>query len=210
MYFILNTMIVKGRFIMKRRLALVLLVTVLGCSITACGTEDRTSDEVQTETQQNESDMVHLGGAEEVAAFIDEIYAGIEDKLPMGLMTTELDLSDMDSVAYNTGLTDVTGIDGIAVSESMAAMAYSLVYVRTNDDADPVAIQQQIMSNIDPRKWICVIADEQVSAILGKDVFFLMSSEENVDTVYGRAMDIARSKGLAVTSEIENHFELDF
>ena len=83
-----------------------------------------------------------LASADEVTAFLDAVYAKVPaENLPMMLMHTPLDLSDMDAVTYNTGLTSVEGIDGIVVSESgVGSIAYSLVYIMTADGADADAI----------------------------------------------------------------------
>ena len=63
--------------LMKKKIVLVLLTVMLTGAVTACGGKEdtgRTSDEVQTQ-EQEEQGMVHLGSAEDVASFMDEMYA---------------------------------------------------------------------------------------------------------------------------------------
>ena len=100
-------------------------------ALTGCANGgDRTSDEVSTEENADTAGMVHLDSADEVSAFMDEVYGGVaEDLLPMEVTTTELDLGDADLISYHTGLSDLSGIEGIYLSESMmSSTAYSAVY----------------------------------------------------------------------------------
>lgn len=78
-------------------------------------------------------------------------------------MTSELDLGDADMLSYHTGLTNLDGIEGVYLSESMiSSTAYSAVYIRTTDDADAEGIRKQLMDNINPAKWVCVSADSSM------------------------------------------------
>jgi len=229
---------------MKKKVALLLLTAIVaGTMMTACGTtDDRTSDEVQTQEIGDKNDMVdtestvgdttveetvteetvveestvvdeqaavaggdHLATFEEVDAFINEIYTKIpQDKMPMGIGNMELGFEDMDAVAYHTGLTDVAGIDSIVLSESMiGSVAYSLLYIRTNDEGDAQQIAQNVMDNINPAKWICVTAEKQIAVTIGKDVFYVMTSAETADLIYDAMAELAAQKGMTVSEKLE-------
>lgn len=190
---------------MKKKIAFVLMAVMLTGAVTACGgNTDRTSDEVQTQTQE-EQGMVHLGSAEEVAAFMDEIYANIPtDMVPMSLATMELDLQDIDTVSYHTGLTDLSQIEGIAISEPMmSSVAYSVVYIRTKDGADAEQIRQTLMDNVNPAKWLCVTAEKQVAGLFGDDIFFVMAAADTADLVYGEAAKVAEARTMKVGEPLE-------
>lgn len=174
--------------------------------LTGCGNRaDRNSDEVSTEAVQDSAGMVHLEGADDVSAFIDEVYGGVaQDLLPMEPQTTELDLNDKDTLEYNTGLTSLDGIDGIYLSESMVgSTAYSAVYIRTTDEADAELIRQQLMDSINPSKWICVTAEKQSAVILGNDIFFVMGQQDTADEVMSKAVAAAEAKGMKASDTIE-------
>lgn len=147
----------------------------------------------------------YLATFEEVDAFINEIYTQIpQDMMPGGVGNMELGLEDMDAVTYYTGLTDVAGVDSIVVSESMiGSVAYSLLYIRTNDEGDAQQIAQNVMDNINPAKWICVTAQKQIAVTLGKDVFFVMTSAETADLIYNAMVELAGQKGIAVSEKLE-------
>lgn len=194
---------------MKKKIALLLVTTMFAAMVTACGTNtadgaDRASDEVVTKAQEEEG-MVHLENAEEVSAFFDEMYTNVpKDMLPGGIMTTELDLTDADMISYNTGLTDVSQIAGISLSESMiGSVAYSVVYIRTQEGADAEQIRKDLMANIDPAKWICVMAEKQIAGRFGDDIFFVMSAAPTADTVYAEAVKAAESRNMKVAEPVE-------
>lgn len=194
---------------MKKKIALLLMTIMITGAVTACGSNtdtgsDRTSDEVQTQTQE-EAGMVHLGSAEEVAAFLDEMYANVPtDMIPAGITSTELDLTDTEMVSYQTGLTDLSQIEGITLSESMiGSVAYSVVYIRTQEGADAEAIRQTLMDNIDPAKWICVTAEKQIAGLFGDDIFYVMAAADTADLVYAEAVKAAQSRNMKVAEPLE-------
>lgn len=200
---------------MKKKLVSILMIAMLAGTITACGGDDtgRTSDEVKTEvtdesgmvSSEEEAGVAHLENAEAVSAFFDEMYAVVpQDQMPMGLGTMELDLSDAETVAYHAGLSDLSQVDGITLSESMVgSIAYSVVYVRTKDGADVEAIKQTMMDNIDPAKWICVTAEKQMAASFGNDIFYIMTAAETADLVYEQAVKAAEARDMKVTNLVE-------
>ena len=164
----------KNRTIMNKIGIAAMIMMVSLSMLAGCGKRgDRTSDEVSTEENADTAGMVHLNSVDEVSTFMEEVYGGVaEDLLPMQVMTTELDLGDSDMISYHTGLTDLDGIAGIYLSESMmSSTAYSAVYIRTTDEADAEAIRQQLMDNINPAKWICVTAEQQYAVLVGNDIF---------------------------------------
>lgn len=207
---LINVIKLEGRCnLYMKKVAVLLMVTALSFSmLTGCGTSgDRSSDEVIGEETLEPSGMVHLESADEVSSFMDEVYEGVaEDLLPSAVETNELDINDADMLEYHTGLTDLTGIEGIYLSESMmSSTAYSAVYIRTNDDGDAEAIRQQLMDNINPAKWVCVSAEKEVSAIFGNDVFFVMGAADTVDAVYKKAEEAAGTRGMSVSEAVEKN-----
>lgn len=185
------------------------IVAVLALSMSmlaGCGNRsDRNSDEVNTEQAADPAGMVHLESADDVTAFMDEVYGGVAaELLPMNVMTTELDKNDNDMIAYHTGLTDLDGIDGVYLSESMiSSTAYSAIYIRTNDEADAAAVRQQLMDNVNPAKWVCVSAEKQYAVIIGGDIFFVMGAPETADAVLENAKAAAEARDMKVADTIE-------
>lgn len=193
--------------IMMNKIGIAAIVMTLSLSmLTGCGNSgDRTSDEVSTEENADTAGMVHLNSADEVSAFMDEVYGGVaEDLLPMEVQTTELDLGDTDMISYHTGLSDLDGIEGIYLSESMmSSTAYSAVYIRTTDEADAEAIRKQLMDNINPAKWVCVTAEQQYAVLLGNDIFFVMGHQDTASAVLEKAIAAAESRSMKVSDKLE-------
>jgi hypothetical protein len=205
----------KNKFFTKMCVAAAVMVlsTVM---LVGCGNDtQRSSDEVITEeeSQPDVEGMVHLGSSDDVNDFIDEVYGAVSsDILPQSLTTSELGLDDADTIEYHTGLVDLDGIEGVYLSEPMmSSVAYSAIYVRTNDDADgnasgmarAIAIRDAIMENVDPSKWVCVTAEKQSAVILGNDVFFVMGAPETVDAVMENVINSANARNMSVSDTVE-------
>ena len=148
---------------MKKLIALV-LVLVMAMSMVACGGKNAAADKAPLEGTMEENAMKVM----EIAPV--EFMGGI---IPVDLTDTSED--GKWAVNYFTGLSDGSKITDVAVYESMmGSQAFSLVMVRTAEGADPKAVAEEMKSGIDPRKWICVGADEIMAAGYGDTVMFIM------------------------------------
>ena len=122
--------------------------------------------------------------ADELTKFVDELYEGNENLFP-SLMTQAIDISDVESVKYMSGLSSVDNIESMVVSEPlMSSQAYSLVLVKVKSGADADAIAKEMSENIDMRKWICVSAEVLYATSTEDLAFLVMSSEEMAKPVY--------------------------
>lgn len=136
-----------------------------------------------------------------------EIVSMIYEKKPVDLFldTVTLDLSDADTVKFIAGLSSTDGIKEISVSEPMmGSQAYSMVLVRVSDSANAASVAQTMKDNINPRKWICVEADDIKAASKGDLALFFMVDSEFADTVTAsEIMDAFKSVcGGSLDSEI--------
>ena len=141
---------------MKKLIALA-LVLVMTLSLAACGNKA--------------ADKTPLAGT------MEENVLKVMEIAPVEFMGTVLpvDLADADATWYFTGLSDAAQITDVAVYEPMmGSQAFSLVMVRTAEGVDVKEVAQQMKDNIDPRKWICVGADEIMAAGYGDAVMFIM------------------------------------
>ena len=146
---------------MKKWIALV-LVLVMAVSMAACGNKA--------------ADKAPLTGT------MEENVMKVMEIAPVEFMggTMPVDLGDTSedgkwALSYFTGLQSADQVTDVCVYEPMmGSQAFSLVMVRTAEGADPKAVAQEIKDNIDPRKWICVGADEMMAAGYGDTVMFIM------------------------------------
>ena len=146
---------------MKKIIAFV-LVAVMAMSMIACG--NKAADKAPLEGTMEENVMKVM----EIAPV--EFMGGI---MPVDLGDTSED--GKWALSYFTGLQSADSVTDVAVYEPMmGSQAFSLVMVRTAEGADPKAVAEEMKSNIDPRKWICVGADEIMAAGYGDTVMFIM------------------------------------
>ena len=74
---------------------------------------------------------------------------------------------------------DPSKIKEAVVSEPMiGAQAYSLVIAKVADGVDANAVANEMKSGIDPRKWICVEADDVKVTVKGDLICFCMISTD--------------------------------
>lgn len=118
------------------------------------------------------------GSLTELAAKIYENHK----KMELYVESTELDLSDTDMVSFNTGLSDLSKVSAVLVSEPMTgSQPYSLVLVRAKDAADAGELAKEMFDNMNTRKWVCVEADTKTAAYCGDIALFFMVSSEYAD-----------------------------
>lgn len=154
---------------MKRHLAWILALVMAFSMLTACGGTEKAENLLADKT-------------------LEEILAAIyEEKKPeMPLMENAVDLTDPDATLYCTGLSkeDTEMVEEVLVSEpAMGSQAYSLVLLRVKDENDAEAVASAVKNGIDPRKWICVEADDLRACASGDVVMFVMMSTVFADTI---------------------------
>ena len=136
--------------------------------------------------------VTEISNADDAVNFIAaNVYSKCADAVPMMTETRILSKDDLESVTYNTGLTDITGINDIILSESMVgSFAYSLVMLRT-DGSSTAQLQQAMNEQINPAKWVCVAAEAVRSVTLDDDVVLVMGGSEQVDTIMNAVTEAA-------------------
>lgn len=151
---------------MKKFISVILMAALALSLFAACG---------KTDDAPKGADL----SGESAEALVNKIY---ETKVPeFALMTMPVDLADAEMVAWQTGINDPALLKEAVISESMmGSQAYSMVMVRVNDAAKSEEVAQMMLDNIDPRKWICVAADDIDAAIYGDLVLFVM-----IDSSFG-------------------------
>ncbi len=164
-------------------IAVVAIIAVIVGAIMLLGKKDNKDDNgIKLETEQEMKDL------------IDKMYENLAGKLP-SLQTYDVNKENKEEVSIYTGLKDTSNVEKVVVSEPMMnAQAYSLVMVKTTAGADVEAMKQEMIDNIDVRKWICVSA-EKVYVTNYKDVIFLvMSDEEWAKPVYDEFKNLVGGK----------------
>ena len=101
------------------------------------------------------------------------------------LETIKVDIKNIDEVTSYTGLKTNDGIESIVVSEPLVtAQAYSVAIVRVKDNADVEKNKQEMLDNIDMRRWICVSAEQLYITNSGNVIFSVMADKDVAKAVY--------------------------
>ena len=175
---------------MNKLIALLLALSMV-FAMTACGATETKETEPATEAPVEVTEEVIEEVTEE---FIEEeIVEDEEFVIELTAMETLLnqiielnpveffggcmpvDLSDADTVLWELGLTNADSIAEAAVyGPMMSSMAFSLVAAQVVEGADAEAVAEEMKNGVDPRKWICVEADEVMTAVSGDVVMLIM------------------------------------
>lgn len=115
---------------------------------------------------------------------INSINKNNKDVLPE-LETMKVDIKNIAEVTSYTGLKTNDGIESIVVSVPLiTAQAYSVAIVKVKDNADVEKIKQEMLDNIDMRRWICVSAEQLYITNSGNVIFSVMADKDIAKAVY--------------------------
>ena len=115
-----------------------------------------------------------------------EMYADVsEDERPMlatvNVLEKTEDMTDEDvkaQVEYAIGTTDIEYKEIYESKPMIGSIAYSVVLVRMEENADIEAAKKAIKENVNPRKWICAeVAEEDVIVKSKGDLIILIMVE---------------------------------
>ena len=156
---------------MKKIVAIVLALSLV-LSLAACGGK---------KTQETEAPALKVEGT------MEELLNKTIEQRPVEFMggVIPVDLTDSSedglwALKSYTGLDDAAKITEAAAFEPMmGSMAFSMVMVRTAEGADSKAVAEAMKSGIDPRKWICVEADDLKVAGFGDVVMLIMVNSDS-------------------------------
>lgn len=149
-------MITQGDDIMKKILC-VFSIIVLSLTLVGCG-------------EKLENKNIE-GSLEEIMA---KLYEGIkEDELPMALKNVPLNEENFKYYAF----ADIKYEEAIASESMTGSIAHSVVLIRLQDGEDASNAIKEIKENADPRKWICVEAENVYVLNQGDLIVLIMSND---------------------------------
>lgn len=140
----------------------------------------------------NFSEVEKVTSADDALNFIGaNVYSRCQDVIPIMTETKILTTDEIDSLTYNTGITNTDGISDIIVSDSsLDSFAYSLVMLRT-DGTSTDELHSQLGQSINPEKWLGVVAEKIATVKLDDDIVVVMGGSEQVDTIMNSVLDAA-------------------
>lgn len=148
-----------------KKLGLFTLVIALLVTITGCG-KDKKEEEKADKVENVE------GTLEEI---MTKVYKDIpEEEKPMMLMNTEV---NAENIEYYLGTSDIDYKEALASESGVGSIPHSVVLVRVNEGADVDAIKTKIEDSVDPRKWICVEAENVIVKSKGDLIILIMATD---------------------------------
>ena len=154
-----------------KKLICLCLALAMALSLAACG-------------KKAPSETTAPASAPSVEGTMEELVNRILENRPVEFSggSIVIDLADTSEdgqwiVKSYTGLEDASALtDAAAYEPMMSSIAFSLVTVRVAPGADSKAVAESMKSGVDPRKWICVEADDVKAAGIGDVVMLIMVS----------------------------------
>lgn len=154
--------------------------------------------ETTESTIKNSKDMIKM---------VNSIYQNINNELP-SLETMAIDINNLDDVTSYTGLKSNKDIEELVISVPMMnAQAYSLAVVKVKDGANIESLKQEMLDNIDMRRWICVSAEKLYITNNENIIFLVMADKDIAESVYNGFKSYVNNKTgkeLEKTNEEEN------
>ena len=118
----------------------------------------------KTETKEEYKDV-------DLLKAIDALYEGIaEENMPMVM---SMPLEDAESFTNFTFLPYSADLEAVVSEPMIGAVAHSVVLVECKDASTAARVAFEMVTNCNPRKWICVGADN-VKAVSGGNVAMLL------------------------------------
>ena len=157
---------------MKKYVSVFLAALMLASALAGCGSAKQEPTETTVPTE----------AAVTVEGTLEDLLNNIITEQPVEFMggVMPIDLTDTSedglwAIKNNTGLEHADKITEAAVFEPMiGSIAFSMVMVRVAPGEDTRAVAEEMKSGIDPRKWICVAADDLLVTGYGDVVMLIM------------------------------------
>ena len=166
-----------------KKLCVLLAAVMLAASFAACG--GASSSPASSAVSSSQS--AHVDGTLE--DLMTKVYEGIsEDEMPM-VANTEL---NADNSVYYTGVESSEYKEGLASEAMISAIAHSVVLLRANDEASAEKLKEDVKANVDPRKWVCVEAEEVITDNIGDLVILIMASKDLAPKLHENFLALAQ------------------
>lgn len=132
----------------------------------------------------NGGTSVKIESGKDMKSMLKSIYSENKDVLPE-LEPEEIDVSNSDLVTSYTGIQSTGNVESLVVLEPlMSSQAYSAVALKVKSNANIETVKEEILNNVDMRKWICVSAEKLYVTNYNNIIFFVMSDEDWATATY--------------------------
>lgn len=142
----------------------------------------------------NGGTSVKIESGKDMKSMLKSIYSKNKDVLPE-LETEEIDVSNSDLVTSYTGIQSTGNVESLVVLEPlMSSQAYSAVALKVKSNSNIETVKEEILNNVDMRKWICVSAEKLYVTNYNNIIFFVMSDEDWATATYNSFKEYVGNK----------------
>ena len=114
---------------------------------------------------------------------VQSLYEGIPaDTIPGYMMMVELSVEDPEAFQSYTFVPYVEGMTGVSCEAAMG-QAHSVVLLNVPEGTDVAGLCEEIRTNANPRKWICVEAEAVDVTYAGNTILLVMADAVNTPTL---------------------------
>lgn len=121
--------------------------------------------------------------AGELSDLMVKVYEGIpDDQKPMMLMDVEVTEENVESFL---GSASIKYEKALASESAVGSIAHSVVLVRAQKGQDVEKLKNDIKTNVNPRKWVCVgVEEDKVIVDNIGDLVILIMSNDHAETIH--------------------------
>lgn len=209
-------LMVKSALIMA--LAGMMTFAMVGCDQTNKDKESSTTSESSVVTESSDVESGEDSEVSDVSSDIETssdlesstVEEGTTDETQTGTSAASIvlndiikDATDPEMMLMETAVTDdnfswyffidpITDYKAAASEAAISSIAHSVAILEVPNGEDVQAIADQIETNLNPRKWVCVEPEATAVEVNGNFILVTMSEQSVVDTVVDRftSMDI--------------------
>ncbi len=121
----------------------------------------------------NDGDTANIDGTLE--EIMDKLYVGIpEEERPMMLENKKVTKEEIQNYV---GTSDIDFKEALVSEPGINVIPHSVVLLRLNDEKDASNVVTKIKENVNPRKWICVEAENVIVKSKGDLVVLIMAND---------------------------------
>ena len=118
------------------------------------------------------------GSLEEI---MTKVYSTLkQDETPMMLTNTQITEENVE--AY-LGTADIKFKEALASESATGSIAHSVVLIRVDEKTNVEQVKEKIENSVNPRKWICVEAEEVEVESKGNLILLEMSNEKTAEKI---------------------------
>lgn len=164
-----------------KKIITILLSTLMVLSLVGCGSQKVERDPVLSEDLNKVLDKVY-----ESANLNEEQKKALEF-----YQRTELNKENAEGFL---GSNEIEFTEGLVSAPMMSSIPYELVLLKLDENADVESAKELIKKNANPRKWVCVEAEEVVVENIDNVIFFMMANKEDVNPTKDAFMSLSEAK----------------